>query len=135
MGQAGNTPLRENSKKLQDFHCDTRPTRVTYSERAGVCSHLMAKATQASDVHAFTDIPNVGKAMAEDFRLLGYRTPQQLAGQDALSLYRRLCVLTKTRQDPCVLDTFLAVVDFMNGGPVQPWWAFTAERKKRFPDL
>lgn len=96
---------------------------------------IMAKATHAGEVRAFTDIPNVGKAMAEDFRQLGLRTPQELAGQDPLSLYRRLCVLTKTRQDPCVLDTFLAVVDFMSGGKPQPWWAFTAGRKKRFPDL
>lgn len=95
----------------------------------------MAKAKHAREVKAFTDIPNVGKAMAEDFRQLGFTTPHALAGQDALALYRRLCALTKARQDPCVLDTFLAVVDFMDGGRARPWWDFTAGRKKRFPDL
>ena len=45
------------------------------------------------------------------------------------------CVATATRQDPCVLDTFLAVVDFMNGHPPRAWWEFTPERKKRFPDV
>jgi len=95
----------------------------------------MAKATHAREVRGFTDIPSVGRAMAEDFRQLGLRNPQELAGQDALSLYRQLCALTKTRQDLCVLDTFLAVVDFMDGGTAQPWWAFTAGRKKRCSDL
>ncbi|MFO0602235.1 MAG: helix-hairpin-helix domain-containing protein [Polyangiales bacterium] len=94
-----------------------------------------AKAKHAREVRSFTDIPNVGEAMAGDFRALGFARPQELAGQDALALYRRLCALTNTRQDPCVLDTFLAVVDFMDGGAPRPWWDFTAERKKRHPDL
>jgi DNA transformation protein len=29
-----------------------------------------------------------------------------------------------------VANTFLAAVDFMNGGSAKPWWAFTAKRKK-----
>ncbi len=95
----------------------------------------MPKATHAREARTFTDIPNVGKAMAGDFHTLGFKTPQELAGQDPLTLYKRLCVATSTRQDPCVLDTFLAVVDFMNGGPPHAWWEFTSERKKRFPDL
>ena len=32
--------------------------------------------------------------------------------------------------DPCVLDTFMAAHDFMNGGFAQPWWHFTEQRKK-----
>ncbi len=95
----------------------------------------MAKALHADEVRAFTDIPNVGKAMARDFQKLGFVAPRELAGQDALALYHRLCALTEARQDPCVLDTFLAVVDFMNGGDPKPWWEFTADRKRRHPDL
>jgi Pathogenicity locus len=95
----------------------------------------MAKATHAREVRVFTDIPNIGKAMADDFRLLGFTKPGELAGEDPFVLYQRLCVRTRTRQDPCVLDTFLAVVDFMNGGDAKPWWAFTDDRKKRFPNL
>jgi hypothetical protein len=95
----------------------------------------MPKAPHADAVRAFTDIPNVGKAMARDFETLGFTSPQQLAGQDAFALYRRLCALTAARQDPCVLDTYLAVVDFMNGGTPKPWWAFTEDRKRRYPTL
>lgn len=95
----------------------------------------MPKASEAREVRKFTDIPNVGPAMAGDFARLGFTAPQELAGQDGFALYQRLCTLTATRQDPCVLDTFLAVVDFMNGGAAKPWWAFTATRKKRYPDL
>ncbi|MDB4931274.1 MAG: mitomycin resistance protein [Myxococcaceae bacterium] len=95
----------------------------------------MAKAAHATAVRAFTDIPNVGKAMARDFAQLGFAHPRELAGQDAFALYQRLCALTKCRQDPCVLDTFLAVVDFMDGGAARPWWDFTEARKKRHPEL
>lgn len=95
----------------------------------------MAKARHAGEVRAFTDIPNVGPAMARDFRQMGFAAPAELAGQDGFALYQRLCALTATRQDPCVLDTFLAVVDFMDGGEAKPWWSFTAERKRRHPDL
>jgi DNA transformation protein len=40
-----------------------------------------------------------------------------------------------TRPIPCVLDTYLAVCDFMGGGPARPWWDFTARRKQTWPDL
>ena len=58
----------------------------------------MPKATHARDARRFTDIPNVGPAMAKDFAQLGFAKPAELAGQDALALYRRLCVLTRARQ-------------------------------------
>ena len=32
--------------------------------------------------------------------------------------------------DPCLLDTFIAAVRYMEGGPKTPWWKFTAERKR-----
>lgn len=91
-----------------------------------------AKATAASDVLDFTDIPNVGVATAGDFALLGFSAPRQLAGQDPLALYDRLCVLTGCRQDPCVADVFLAAVRFMEGSAPQPWWHYTPERKRLF---
>jgi hypothetical protein len=45
-------------------------------------------------------------------------------------MYGRLCAITGTRHDPCLLDTFIAAVKFADGGPALPWWAFTAERKR-----
>jgi Pathogenicity locus len=94
-----------------------------------------SKANKASEVTRFTDIPNIGPSMAKDFALLGILAPAQLAKQDAFALYTQLCKLTKTRQDPCVLDTFIAAVDFMQGAAATPWWHYTAERKRVYPNL
>lgn len=95
----------------------------------------MPKASTASAVRRFVDIPNIGPAMAGDFALLGVANPSDLADADPLDLYRRLCEATGARQDPCVLDTFLAACDFMAGAPARPWWHYTAARKERWPDL
>ena len=86
-------------------------------------------------VSRFTDLPNVGPAVAKDFEMLGFRTPDQLAEEDPLDLYRSLCVATGTRQDPCVLDVCMSVTSFLRGGPAQPWWQFTAARKRRYGQL
>lgn len=70
--------------------------------------------------------------MAGDLRLLGIHAPEQLAGADPLALYQALCVATGARQDPCVLDVFMSLTDFMHGGQARPWWAYTAERKRLY---
>jgi hypothetical protein len=75
-------------------------------------------------------IPNVGPAVAADLRLLGLARPADLRGRDAYALYDELCRVTGKRHDPCLLDTFLAAVRFMDGDPARPWWAYTAERKR-----
>jgi hypothetical protein len=45
-------------------------------------------------------------------------------------MYDDLCRLTGQRHDPCLLDTFIAAIRFMEGGPKKPWWSYTAERKR-----
>ena len=55
--------------------------------------------------------------------------PDQLRGQDPVVLYKKLNLEKGRRQDPCVLDVFISVVSFIEGGPALPWWAFTEERK------
>jgi hypothetical protein len=87
------------------------------------------KAASAAQCLALEQLPNVGPAMAADLRLLGIATPQDLQGRDGLQLYHELCRVTGQRHDPCVLDTLLAVVDFMHGAPPAPWWAYTSRRK------
>jgi hypothetical protein len=82
-------------------------------------------------VRQLQDLPNIGPAMAADLTLIGIEAPEQLIGRDAFELYRALCDKTGVRHDPCVIDVFLSIVDFMAGGEPQPWWAFTAERKRR----
>lgn len=84
---------------------------------------------------ALTDLPNIGKAGAADLRLLGIKSPADLKGQDPFDLYLRLCALTGSRQDPCVLDVLMSVTAFMEGDSPKPWWAYTQERKARFPDI
>lgn len=93
------------------------------------------KARTAAEAKKFQDLPNVGPRVANDFKKLGFAEPHELAGADALVLYKKLCTLTKSRQDPCVLDVFLAVTDFMSGASPRPWWHYTPERKKRFGKL
>ena len=96
---------------------------------------MASKAESAEGCTSLRQIPNIGPAMVADFHLLGIDSPKQLRGQDAYGLYGRLCELTHTRHDPCVLDTFMAAVDFMNGAPPLPWWHYTAERKRRYAGL
>lgn len=86
-------------------------------------------------LNVLTDLPNIGPSLAADLHLLGIDAPQQLAGIDPLQLYRRLCDITQTRQDPCVLDVFLSITDFMAGNPPNVWWHYTAARKRQWPSL
>ena len=76
------------------------------------------------------DIPNIGPSIAADLRQLGITSPGDLPGRDPYAMYDDLCQLTGQRHDPCLLDTFIAVVRYMEGGPKQPWWAYTAQRKR-----
>ncbi|NUZ07792.1 mitomycin resistance protein [Schlegelella sp. ID0723] len=73
--------------------------------------------------------------MAASLRLIGIDEPRDLSGKDALALYRALCRASGQRQDPCVLDTFMAATDFMAGAPAAPWWAYTARRKAAFGEF
>jgi Pathogenicity locus len=90
------------------------------------------KARHADECERLEQLPNIGPSLAADLRLIGVRLPQELADADAMALYRALCIHTGKRQDPCVLDTFIAAVDFMRGGEPRPWWTFTAQRKARY---
>jgi predicted flap endonuclease-1-like 5' DNA nuclease len=81
-------------------------------------------------IAALEDIPNVGPSIAGDLRRLGIRAPRELAGRDPYALYETLNRATGTRHDPCLLDTFIAAVRFMEGAPARPWWKYTAERKR-----
>jgi hypothetical protein len=83
-----------------------------------------------SEFTELEQLPNIGPAIAADFKLLGVARPQDLLGRDPYALYDELCRMTKQRHDPCLLDTFIAAVRFMGGEPAKPWWAYTAERKR-----
>ena len=95
----------------------------------------MVKATQSYEVVKFTDIPNVGKVVAAKLVMLKLKSPQELKTKDAFALYTKLNKLTGMRQDSCLLDTFIAAIDFMNGAPARPWFFYTKERKKKYPTI
>src|SRR5271170_8024554 len=76
------------------------------------------------------DIPNIGPAVASDLRQLGIMSPADLPGRDPYALYDDLCRITGKRHDPCLIDTFIAAVRYMEGAPKRAWWKYTAERKR-----
>ncbi len=82
-----------------------------------------------------TDLPNVGPAIARDLELIGVHRPHHLRSRCPLELYQALCVTSGTRHDPCVLDVFMSLTDFVDGGPPRPWWDYTAQRKLRYGTL
>ena len=76
------------------------------------------------------ELPNIGKAFAGDLRLIGIHHPKDLIGKDPFHLYDELCRVSGKKHDPCVIDVFMSVIQFMEGGEPLPWWSFTDERKK-----
>ena len=82
-------------------------------------------------VSRLEELPNIGKAMAECLQLIGIAHPRMLVGKEPYKLYEELCEKSGRRHDPCVIDVFMSVVHFMEGGEPLPWWAFTEKRKKQ----
>lgn len=78
-----------------------------------------------------TSLPNVGPAVARKLERLGIHAPGDLRGRDPHELFDRLCALDGRRHDPCLLDTFVAVVSYADGGPARPWWELSRKRKAR----
>ena len=93
------------------------------------------KASCAAACERLEQLPNIGPSMAADLRALGIDHPSELAHQDAYVLYQSLCQHSGKRQDPCVLDTFMAATDFMRGADPAPWWAYTARRKHLYGQI
>jgi hypothetical protein len=92
-----------------------------------------SSATEANgrgDLSRLEEIPNVGPAIAADLRRLGITVPADLLGRDPYAMYEDFCHQTGQHHDPCLLDTFIAAVRFMQGEPKKPWWKYTAERKR-----
>jgi hypothetical protein len=77
-------------------------------------------------------LPGVGPSIAGDLRRLGVKSVQDLARRDPERLYARLCQLTGTRQDPCVLYTFrCAVYAARTSKPkaeLLKWWNWKGRR-------
>ena len=82
-----------------------------------------------------SDLSGIGKAMLGDFQLLGVRSVGDLARQDPLDLYQRLCSQTGQRQDPCVYDTFRCAIEQARNPDLEPakrqWWYWSRVRKSQ----
>ncbi len=81
-------------------------------------------------VSRLQELPNIGNAMADDLQLIGIDHPTKLIGKKPFELYEELCTRSGKKYDPCVIDVFMSVIHFMEGGDPLPWWSFTDERKK-----
>jgi predicted flap endonuclease-1-like 5' DNA nuclease len=90
------------------------------------------KAHAADEAERLEQLPNIGPSIAADLRSIGVTHPRDLTQRDPFELYQALARASGRRQDPCVLDTFMAATDFMRGAAARPWWSYTAERKRRF---
>lgn len=90
------------------------------------------KAASPAQCQKLEQLPNIGPALAANLRLLGIAHPGELRSRDPFVLYQALCAATGKRQDPCVLDTFMAATDFMRGAAPTPWWRYTAQRKRLY---
>ncbi|HVK15550.1 MAG TPA: helix-hairpin-helix domain-containing protein [Fimbriiglobus sp.] len=99
-------------------------------EKLAMARQKKKPSKKVREVARLEDIPNVGPAVAADLRQLGITSPAGLPGRDPYALYDDLCRITGQRHDPCVLDTFIAAVRYMEGAPKRPWWKYTAERKR-----
>jgi nucleotidyltransferase/DNA polymerase involved in DNA repair len=79
------------------------------------------------------DLISVGPAMLRDFEMLGIRSVKQLARQDPVKLYRKLCRITGQHVDICCQDVFSAAVAQARN-PLLPveqcqWWYWSRQRK------
>ncbi len=86
-----------------------------------------------------SDLVSIGPAMLRDFELLGIRSVQQLARQDPVRLYRKLCRImgrqTGGKVDICCQDVFSAAVAQARN-PLLPaaqcqWWYWSRQRKSQ----
>jgi hypothetical protein len=98
------------------------------------CAALSAEAGFIK-MRRLVDLRSVGPAMLKDFELLKIRTVDQLAKKDPQRLFLRLCKVTKTKRDPCVLDTFSCAVaqarDPRLPNGMCNWWYWSKRRKAR----
>jgi hypothetical protein len=92
----------------------------------------MGNALRVEEVR-LRDLRGIGKKMLEDFELLGVKSVRQLKSESAQTLYNRMCVITGTRQDPCVLDTYRCAIEQARNPNLpeeqKDWWFWSRVRK------
>lgn len=83
----------------------------------------MKKPTDCCDLQS---LPSIGPNLARDLRDLGFRTPDDLHGQDPERMYADLCKLRGQAIDRCVLYCFRCAVHAVASNDHDPelrkWW-------------
>lgn len=89
------------------------------------------KAEHISIASKLEDLPNIGPAVASLLRDAGIHDPLELAGQDALWLYNKICQLTRNTHSYQLLDRLLSAIDFAEGGRPRELTHFAHYRKNQ----
>ena len=74
---------------------------------------------------------NVGPAVEAYLLDLGIHAIDDLAEKEADDLYHRLQQRIGKACDPCLCDTFSAIIHEARTGQKRPWFTFTSARKRR----
>ena len=89
-------------------------------------TNTMTDTTQQATLKELQTIPGVGKSIAMDLWNQGFRSVQELAGQNPEELYLRQCELQGTQVDRCLLYTFRCAVYYASHEHHDPellkWW-------------
>lgn len=82
--------------------------------------------TKKQILKEFQIIPGVGKSIAEDLWDLGYRSLDDLKGQNPNEMYEKLCEIQKCKLDRCLLYVFRCACYFSDNDEHDPellkWW-------------
>ena len=74
----------------------------------------------------FRTIPGVGKSVANDLYNLGYRSLEDIRGQDPEDMYRKLCEFQGVQIDRCMQYVFRCAVYYVSNEVHEPellkWW-------------
>ena len=89
------------------------------------------KRTAESEAPSLRTLMNVGPAVEGYLIDLGVQSIEQLAEREPDELFQRLKRRIGKACDPCLYDTFSAIVHEARTGERSPWFAWTAERKRR----
>src|SRR5205085_11043466 len=92
----------------------------------GITTETSAQSTQQAILKQLQTIPGIGKSIALDLWNLGYRSVEELKGQDPEEMYVRQCELQGTQVDRCLLHTFRCAVYYASNERYDPellkWW-------------
>lgn len=75
---------------------------------------------------SFQTLPGVGKSIAVDLWEMGYRSLDELVGEDPDAMYEHLCTLKGCHVDRCMLYVFRCIVYYVETPCPDPkltkWW-------------